>query len=205
MSKSKNAQAPQEEATEPKVQSATESGTESAVEAEVAQEEGGEEVTEPTAEEANTDNPAKPRGEEDNEYKERYLRLFAEFENFRKRTSRERLELFASANQELMTALLPVLDDFDRAARNLPNDESAKAYVEGLELIRDKFHKTLVNKGLKSMEIAAGEVFDVDRMEAITKIPAPNEELKGKVVDVIEQGFKLGEKIIRYARVVVGE
>ena len=205
MSKSKNAQAPQEEAAESQAQSAAKNGSETTVDTEAPREEGAEEVTEPTAEGASTDNPAKSNGEENNEYKERYLRLYAEFENFRKRTSRERLELFASANQELMTALLPVLDDFDRAARNLPNDESAKAYVEGLELIREKFHKTLVNKGLKSMDIAAGEAFDVDRMEAITKIPAPNEELKGKVVDVIEQGFKLGEKIIRYARVVVGE
>jgi molecular chaperone GrpE len=145
------------------------------------------------------------KAKEQEDYKDRYLRLFAEFENFRKRTSRERLELFASANQELMTALLPVLDDFDRASKQLPNDENAKTYVEGLELIRGKFHKTLVSKGLKSMEIEAGEAFDVDRMEAITKIPAPSDELKGKVVDVIEQGFKLGDKIIRYARVVVGE
>lgn len=160
-----------------------------------------QEATEPTNEGEESKAEEKPQ----DDYKDRYLRLHAEFDNFRKRTSRERLELFASANQELMTALLPVLDDFDRAAKQLPQDDNAKAYVEGLKLIQDKFHKTLVNKGLKSLEIEVGEAFDVDRMEAITKIPAPDDKLKGKVVDVIEQGYKLGEKIIRYARVVVGE
>lgn len=142
-------------------------------------------------------------GSED--YKDRYLRLYAEFENYRKRTSRERIELFSSANQELMSALLPVMDDFERAFGQMSEQEQQSDHIKGIQLIRTKFQGTLKNKGLKSMEIEAGEGFDVDRMEAITKIPAPSEELKGKVVDVIEQGYKLGEKIIRYAKVVVGE
>ena len=139
------------------------------------------------------------------DYKDQYLRLYAEFENYRKRTSKERIELFSSANQELMSALLPVVDDFDRAFGQMSEEEQASDHIKGIQLIRAKFRRTLNDKGLKSMEIEAGEGFDVDRMEAITKIPAPSEELKGKVVDVIEQGYKLGEKIIRYAKVVVGE
>jgi molecular chaperone GrpE len=139
------------------------------------------------------------------DYKDQYLRLYAEFENYRKRTSKERIELFSSANQELMSALLPVVDDFDRAFGQMSEEEQASNHIKGIQLIRAKFRRTLNDKGLKSMEIEAGEGFDVDRMEAITKIPAPSEELKGKVVDVIEQGYKLGEKIIRYAKVVVGE
>lgn len=179
--------------------------TDEAVKEQVSKEEAAPKENEAASEEKADSAEQTKTEEEQEDYKDRYLRLYAEFENFRKRTSRERLELFSSANQELMTALLPVLDDFERAAKQLPKDESAKAFVEGLELIRDKFQKTLVNKGLKSLDIQVGEEFDVDRMEAITKIPAPEDELKGKVVDVIEQGYKLGEKIIRYARVVVGE
>ena len=179
--------------------------TDEAVKEQVSEEEAAPKENEAASEEKADSAEQTKTEEEQEDYKDRYLRLYAEFENFRKRTSRERLELFSSANQELMTALLPVLDDFERAAKQLPKDESAKAFVEGLELIRDKFQKTLVNKGLKSLDIQVGEEFDVDRMEAITKIPAPEDKLKGKVVDVIEQGYKLGEKIIRYARVVVGE
>lgn len=139
------------------------------------------------------------------DYQDRYLRLYAEFENYRKRTSRERIELFGSANQELMSALLPVMDDFERAFGQMSEEEQESDHFKGIQLIRAKFSRILSDKGLKSMEIEVGESFDVDRMEAITKIPAPSVELQGQVVDVIEQGYKLGEKIIRYAKVVVGE
>ncbi len=133
--------------------------------------------------------------------KDQKLRLYADFENHRKRTAKERVELFGSANQELMSALLPVLDDFKRALGNM----EGQAAEEGIRLIFNKFENTLKQKGLKPMESTVGKAFDVDTMEAITRIPAPTEDMKGKVIDEIEQGFELGNKIIRYARVVVGE
>ena len=139
------------------------------------------------------------------DFKDRYLRIYADFENYRKRTSKERLELFSTANQELMTAMLPVLDDFERATKQLPENEDSKAFVEDIKLIQDKYRNTLVQKGLRSLEIKPTDLFDVELMEAITKIPAPMPEMKGAVVDVIEQGYKLGEKVIRFAKVVVGE
>lgn len=133
--------------------------------------------------------------------KDQKLRLYADFENHRKRTAKERVELFGSANQELMSALLPIIDDFKRGLENLKDEESK----EGIALISNKFENILKQKGLKPMESTIGKDFDVDTMEAITRIPAPSEDLKGKVVDEIEQGFHLGNKILRYARVVVGE
>ena len=139
--------------------------------------------------------------EELKQEKDQKLRLYADFENHRKRTAKERVELFGSANQELMSVLLPIIDDFQRALSNLEDQETK----EGIELIFNKFENTLKQKGLKPMESTIGKEFDVDSMEAITRIPAPTEDLKGKVVDQIEQGFHLGTKILRYARVVVGE
>ncbi len=139
--------------------------------------------------------------EELKQEKDQKLRLYADFENHRKRTAKERVELFGSANQELMSALLPIIDDFKRGLENL-KDKEAK---EGINLIFNKFESTLKQKGLKPMESSIGKDFDVDTMEAITRIPAPSDDLKGKVVDEIEQGFHLGNKILRYARVVVGE
>jgi len=135
------------------------------------------------------------------EQKDKHLRLYAEFENFRKRTAKERMDLFDSANKELMAEMLPVLDDFNRAAKA---NESGKL-DEGSQLIYNKFYNTLKNKGLKPIEIEVGDDFDVEIMEAITRIPAPEDKLKGKVIDVVEPGFKLGSKMLRYAKVVVGE
>lgn len=132
--------------------------------------------------------------------KDQHLRLFADFENYKKRTSKERVELYGSANMELMSALLPVLDDFKRALKNMPEDQQ-----DGVRLIFNKFESTLKQKGLKPMDDTTGKEFNVDTMEAVTRIPAPDKKLKGKVVDELEQGFYLGTKIIRYARVVVGE
>lgn len=137
--------------------------------------------------------------------KDKNLRLFADFENLRKRTAREKIEMFSTANQELMTALLPVVDDFERAVKNLKELEAKEEVLEGVELIQSKFTKTLELKGLKAMEDSIGKEFDVDVMEAITKIPAPNPEMGGKVIDEIERGYKLGDKILRYSKVVVGE
>ena len=136
------------------------------------------------------------------EEKDKFLRLFAEFENYKRRTSKERLELYKTANEEVMVALLPVMDDFDRAMNELKKsaDESV---LTGVTLIYDKFKKTLESKGLESVELKAGDAFDSDVAEAITQIPMP--DMSGKIVDVIEKGYKLGEKIIRYPKVVVGQ
>ena len=137
--------------------------------------------------------------------KDKNLRLFADFENLRKRTAKERIELYSTANQELMSALLPVVDDFGRAIKNLKTLDAKKEVLEGVELIQSKFEKILESKGLKAMDESTGKEFDVDVMEAITKIPAPTPEMGGKVIDEIERGYKLGEKILRYSKVIVGE
>jgi molecular chaperone GrpE len=135
--------------------------------------------------------------------KDKFLRLFAEFENYKKRTSKERMDLFKTANQEVLLAMLPVLDDFDRATVeiNKSDDENLK---KGVELIHEKLKSTLVAKGLEQVEVRAGDAFNADFAEAITQIPAPSEKLKGKIVDVIEKGYKLGDKIIRFPKVVIG-
>jgi molecular chaperone GrpE len=135
--------------------------------------------------------------------KDKFLRLFAEFENYKKRTSKERMDLFKTANQEVLLAMLPVLDDFDRATVeiNKSDDENLK---KGVELIHEKLKSTLVSKGLEQVEVRAGDAFNADFAEAITQIPAPSEKLKGKIVDVIEKGYKLGDKIIRFPKVVIG-
>jgi|SRR5690554_6899561 len=135
--------------------------------------------------------------------KDRNLRLFAEFENFRKRTARERLELFSTANEEVMKVLLPVLDDFDRAIAQMET-LGASEHLTGFNLISQKLRDNLSSKGLAVVEINKGDVFDADNSEAVTQIPA-GDEMKGKVVDVIEKGYKLGEKIIRYPKVVIGQ
>lgn len=135
--------------------------------------------------------------------KDRYLRLFAEFENYKRRTSKERIELFKTASHDVMVALLPVLDDFDRALKEL--EKSDNALLEGVMLIRNKFFETLKQKGLALIETQAGATFDADLHEAITQIPAPTQEMKGKIIDVIEKGYMLGEKIIRYPKVVIGQ
>ena len=135
--------------------------------------------------------------------KDKFLRLFAEFENYKKRTTKERIDLFKTANQEVLQAMLPVLDDFDRAWSQISKSED-EALVKGVELIHEKLKSTLTSKGLEQVEIKAGDAFDADFAEAITQIPAPTEDLKGKIVDVIEKGYKLGDKIIRFPKVVIG-
>ncbi|MDO9037911.1 MAG: nucleotide exchange factor GrpE [Lutibacter sp.] len=138
--------------------------------------------------------------------KDKFLRLFAEFENYKKRTSRERIELFKTANEELMTVLLPVLDDFDRALNEIKKaSEENNELLKGIELINNKLRNSLAQKGLSVIDVNAGDVFDVELHEAITQIPAPSDDLKGKIIDVLEQGYKLGEKVIRFPRVVIGQ
>lgn len=136
--------------------------------------------------------------------KDKYLRLFAEFENYKRRTSKERIELFKTANQEVLLAMLPVLDDFDRAMVEISKSED-ELLLKGVELIHEKLKNTLVSKGLEQVEVKAGDSFDADFAEAITQIPAPSAKMKGKIVDVLEKGYKLGDKIIRFPKVVIGQ
>lgn len=137
--------------------------------------------------------------------KDKYLRLFAEFENYKKRTSKERIELFTTANQDLMTVLLPVLDDFERALTHIEDDKEAEELRKGVLLIYQKLVKTLEQKGLSKVEAKKGDTFDAEIHEAITQIPAPSKKLKGKIIDIVEQGYKLGDKIIRFPKVVIGQ
>ena len=136
--------------------------------------------------------------------KEKYLRLFAEFENFKKRTAKERLDLFKTANQEVITSLIPVLDDFKRAVLQIQK-ESKGFDKKGVELIYNKFNDSLKSNGLEETKVEVGDVFNPDLHEAISQIKATNENQRGKKIDVIELGYKLGEKIIRYPKVVVGQ
>jgi molecular chaperone GrpE len=138
------------------------------------------------------------------ELKDKHLRLFSEFDNYRKRTTKERIELFKTANSDLIQELLPVLDDFDRAIKSFEEAKDIDAVKQGVELIYNKFNSTMEKKGLKCMD-AQGKDFDTDFHEAITEIPAPSDDLKSKVVDVIEKGYTLNDKVIRYAKVVVGK
>jgi molecular chaperone GrpE len=137
------------------------------------------------------------------EEKDKFLRLFAEFENYKKRTSKERLDLYKTASQELMTALLPIIDDLKRASAEFEKSKE-KSLVEGFSLINNKFSDTLKSQGLVLIEVKKGDEFDAEIHEAITQIPAENDKMKGKIIDITEQGYKLGDKIIRYPKVVVG-
>jgi molecular chaperone GrpE len=142
--------------------------------------------------------------EEYEKEKDKYLRLFAEFENYKNRTRRERMDLFKTAGQEVMTALLPVIDDFDRALKEIEKSGDDGLY-EGVKLISNKLRETLKSKGLEPIGTQVGDTFDADIHEAVTQVPAPNDEMKGKIIDVIETGYKLGDRIIRYPKVVTGQ
>jgi molecular chaperone GrpE len=136
--------------------------------------------------------------------KDKFIRKVAEFDNFRKRSSKEKIELIQTAGKEVITDLLVVLDDFSRAEKQMENTEDIEQLKEGMKLIFTKFKNQLIAKGLKPME-ALNSDFNPDLHEAITEIPAPNEEQKGKVIDEVEKGYYLNDKIIRYAKVVVGK
>ncbi|MFK8101514.1 MAG: nucleotide exchange factor GrpE [Saprospiraceae bacterium] len=138
------------------------------------------------------------------ELKDKYLRLFAEFDNYKKRTSKERIELMKTAAQETVVALLPVLDDFDRAKKNAEDDNSTEPFSEGVMLVYNKLNSILSQRGLEAME-STNETFDPELHSAITEIPAPTEEMKGKIIDTVERGYLLKDKIIRHAKVVVGK
>jgi len=136
--------------------------------------------------------------------KDKFIRLFAEFENYKRRTAKERIDLFKTASQDVMVALLPVLDDFDRAYIEISKTEE-KDLLKGVELISNKLKDTLKQKGLEPIVVKQGDTFNADDHEAITQIPAPTEDLKGKIIDVIEKGYKLGDKVIRFPKVVIGQ
>lgn len=138
------------------------------------------------------------------EINDKYLRLYSEFDNYRKRTIKERIELSKTASEEVIIDLLPVLDDFERAIKSNEESEDCKAIKDGINLIFTKFKGTLEKKGLKAIETQSNE-FDTDFHEAITQIPAPSDDLKGKIVDEIEKGYQLGDKVIRFSKVVIGQ
>ncbi len=135
--------------------------------------------------------------------KDNFLRLFAEFENYKKRTTRERIELYTTANREVLTAMLPIMDDFERGLLEVEKSNDT-ALLDGMTLIYNKFKNTLEEKGLKVLEVNQGDKFDAEIHEAISQIPAPSKKLRGKIIDVVEKGYKLGETIIRYPKVVIG-
>ena len=138
-----------------------------------------------------------------NQEKEKYLRLFAEFENFKKRTAKERIELFKTAGQEVISAILPILDDFERAINQTP--DGGRKPIEGFVLINNKLTDILKNNGLNVAETKIGDIFDAEIHEAITLIPAQDDAQKGKIIDITEKGYQLGDKIIRFPKVVVGQ
>tara|TARA_B100000242_G_scaffold36065_1_gene21455 strand:+ start:3926 stop:4441 length:516 start_codon:yes stop_codon:yes gene_type:complete len=138
------------------------------------------------------------------EEKDKFLRLFAEFENYKRRTAKERIELFSTASEEVMVSLLPILDDFDRASAEIEKDNDNEIF-KGVLLIKNKLFDSLKSKGLALIEVNKGDEFSADDHEAVTQIPAPSKKMEGKIIDVIEKGYKLGEKVIRYPKVVIGK
>ncbi len=138
------------------------------------------------------------------ELKDKHLRLQAEFENYRRRTLKEKADLISTAGEKVLVNLLPVIDDLDRALESTASAQDVNAVREGLELIVNKFQNFLKNNGVAEIE-AKNQDFDADKHEAVTKFPAPSEDMKGKVVDVVQKGFTINGKVMRYAKVVVGE
>lgn len=138
------------------------------------------------------------------EQKDKYLRLSAEFDNYRKRTLKEKAELIKNGGEKAISAILPILDDLERALQNMQKADDVKAMYEGIDLIYQKFLKGLSQEGLQKME-PVGEVFDTDYHEAVALVPAPSEDQKGKVLDCVQTGYKLNDKVIRHAKVVVAQ
>jgi molecular chaperone GrpE len=170
-------------------------------ETEETQEQAAEE--QPQADAATEEEGTSEGQEEQTDWQDRYLRLYAEFDNFRKRTMRERGDLIRNASKDVLESLLPVLDDFERAQTAAADSEDVNGLKEGQQLIHNKLKQILKAQGVEQLEVHPGDAFDVDIHEAITRIPSP--ELSGKVVDVVEAGYKLNDAVIRYAKVVVGE
>ena len=138
------------------------------------------------------------------EEKDKFLRLFAEFENYKRRTAKERIELFSTASEEVMISLLPILDDFDRASVEIEKDLENET-LKGVLLIKNKLFDSLKSKGLSLVDVKKGDEFNADDHEAVTQIPAPSKDMVGKIIDIIDKGYMLGEKVIRYPKVVIGK
>ena len=162
----------------------------------------GEEIT-GEAPSATATDPLETAKLEIAELKDKYLRLYADFENFRRRTAKEKLEMISGASADMLKSVLPVVDDFERAKVSFDSSTEIDALKEGVDLIYNKLFKTLESKGLKPM-VSKGETFDAELHESIAQFPAPSEDLKGKVIDEIEKGYYLNDKVIRYAKVIVG-
>jgi len=159
----------------------------------------------PKAEEEETKDSKKQELQEKvDEINDKYLRLYSEFDNYRKRTSKEKLELSKTASENVIVELLPVLDDFERAIKSTEDSNDCAAVKDGVNLIHSKFKGVLTKKGLTAIE-SIGKEFDTDFHEAITQIPAPSKKMKGKVVDEVEKGYLLNEKVIRFSKVVIGK
>lgn len=141
--------------------------------------------------------------DEINKERDRFVRLVAEFENYKRRTSKEKVEMYATAGREVIESLLPVIDDFERAISEIKKSEDVE-HLQGVELIYNKLKESLKKQGLAVMPVKEGDRFDADLHEAVTQIPAPKKKLKGKIVDVIQKGYTLGDRIIRYPQVVTG-
>ena len=160
-----------------------------------------QDTQEETVEQTKEEQLAEELGKE----KDKFLRLFAEFENYKKRTTRERIELFKTASEDVMVAMLPILDDFERALSHIDEDKEAEEMRKGVMLIYQKLLTALGQKGLEAIKVEQGDTFDAEDHEAITQIPAPSDDLKGKIIDVVEKGYKLGDKVIRFPKVVIGQ
>ena len=173
-------------------------------------EETNQNQPENVTEEENTDSGKKDEPKKEDfeakfrEVNDKYLRLYSEFDNYRRRTAKEKIDLSTNGSESMLKALIPVLDDFERAITNNEKSDDLQAIKEGVNLVFNKYKKTLTEKGLKEMDMGDFS-FNVDLHEAITKIPAPSEDMKGKIVDVVEKGYLINDKVIRYAKVVVGE
>jgi len=161
------------------------------------------ENTEDLTEEQEVENEIDKLNNDLEKEKNNFLRLFAEFENYKKRTSKERIELFSTASKELMTVLLPILDDFERGLNEVEKS-SDEILLEGMQLIYNKFKNILNQKGLKEIEVEQGDIFDAEIHEAISQIPVSSKKMKGKIIEVVEKGYMLGETIIRFPKVVLG-
>lgn len=163
-----------------------------------------EKTAQSTNEELSPEDQLSAKDKQLEELKDKHLRLMAEFENFKRRSIREKMDMMKNAAKDTMTALLPVLDDFDRARKAADENDKGDLFAEGIGLVYKKLYNTLEQKGLKPME-TDGENFDPELHEALTEVPAPSEEQKGKIIDTVEKGYWLNDKIIRHAKVVVGK
>ena len=171
-------------------------------EEELEQQEGQVEDTNEEAQELTAEEEAEKKY---NEINNKYLRLYSDFENFRKRTQKEKVELYKTAGEDVITALLPILDDFERAQKAMEDSDDVKGVKDGVKLIHDKLISTLKQKGLEPIKSAVNKDFDLEYHEAITQIPAQSKKQVGKVIDEVEKGYELNGKVIRFTKVVVGK